>query len=80
VIYSYSTILSRVQISHHPTTNKSGPVKDALRGRYFDTAKIWKNVFMMCSEVEAGNFTTSVYRVLLNVAKCVESDRGFVEK
>jgi hypothetical protein len=31
----------------------------------------WKKVFVMCTEIEAGNFTTLVYSILINVGKSV---------
>jgi hypothetical protein len=35
---------------------------------------------MMCSEVEAGNFTTLVHSVLINVGKSVLKNDGLCEK
>jgi hypothetical protein len=35
---------------------------------------------MMCSKIEAGNFTTMVSSVLLNVDKCVKNYEDYVEK
>jgi hypothetical protein len=37
-------------------------------------------LLVTCSEVEAGNFITLVYGVLLIVGKSAENDRDFVEK
>jgi hypothetical protein len=50
-----------------------GPVKYALRGRHFADDNELKQYFrdVACSEVEAGNFTTLVCSVLLNVRKSV---------
>jgi hypothetical protein len=45
-----------------------GPVKNARRGRHFADDNELK-VFVTCSEDEAGNFTTLIYSVLLNVGK-----------
>jgi hypothetical protein len=67
-------------VLHHPAHSPDhapsnyylfGPVKDALRGRHFADDNEVKKVFVMCSEAEAGNFTTLVYCVLLNVGKSV---------
>jgi hypothetical protein len=49
-----------------------GPSRDAMRGRDFAYVTVnWNKVFVMWSEVEAGNFTALAYSVLLNVGKSV---------
>jgi hypothetical protein len=53
-----------------------GPLRDALRGRHFADDNVLKQSFLMCSEVEAGNFTTLVCSVLLNVGKSVSKMTG----
>jgi hypothetical protein len=45
-----------------------GPVKDALRDAILQMTTNWNKDFVMCSEVQAGNFTM-IYSVLLNVSK-----------
>jgi hypothetical protein len=47
------------------------PETDALRGHHFTDGNELKQVFVMCSEFEAGNFTTLVYSALLNTGKRV---------
>jgi hypothetical protein len=47
------------------------PVKDALSGRHFADDKGMKQSFVIYSEVEAENFASLVYSVLLNVGKSV---------
>jgi hypothetical protein len=51
--------------------NLFGPVKDELHGRHFPNDNKLKQVFVMCFKVEAGNFTTLVYSILLNTGKSV---------
>jgi hypothetical protein len=48
-----------------------GAIKDALCGCHLADDSELKQVFMMCSDVEAGNFTTLVYIVILSVGKSV---------
>jgi hypothetical protein len=46
-----------------------GPAKHALLGHHFADDKELKQSFVMCSEVEASNFTAVVYSVLISVGK-----------
>jgi hypothetical protein len=46
------------------------PVKNPLHGCHLADANEVK-VFVMCCEVETGNFTTKVYSILINAGKSV---------
>jgi hypothetical protein len=54
-----------------PINHLFGPAKDALCGYHFADDSELKQVFVMCSIVEARNFTTLVCSILHSVDKKV---------